>query len=187
MDYFLTTARLGFRHWREDDLPLATSLWGDSEVSILLGGPFTPEQIHSRLTREIAQMQETGLQLWPIFLREGGDFAGCAGLRPYQLSPSHPFRAERAKNGAPSNEPLVHELGYHLVRASWGKGLATEAARAVIDHAFASLNADALFAGHHPDNQASRHVLLKLGFEYTGEAIYPPLGWLEPTYLLRRP
>jgi [ribosomal protein S5]-alanine N-acetyltransferase len=169
MDYFLTTARLGFRCWSEDDLPLAMALWGDAEVTGLFGGPYTAEMVRARLAREMAQMRETGLQYWPIFLLDGNRHAGCAGLRMYD--------ADRR----------IFELGYHLRPSFWDQGLATEASRAVIDQAFGALGAEALFAGHHPNNVRSRRVLLKLGFEYVRDEVLPVTGVLEPTYLLRRP
>jgi [ribosomal protein S5]-alanine N-acetyltransferase len=186
MDYFLTSERLGFRCWREDDLPLAIELFGDPAVAAMMGTPATPEAARARLDREIARMAESGIQYWLISLLDGGEFVGCAGVRPVTLSPSHPFHKEREKEGTRSDQPLVFELGYHLLPKHWGRGLATEAARAVIDYAFGALAADALFAGHHPSNDRSRRVLLKVGFEYAGDEVYPPTGWIEPTYLLRR-
>ncbi len=169
MKYFLRSARLGFRPWREDDLPLANSLWSDARVTGLFGGPFTPAQVRERLTKEIAQQRDHGIQLWPVFLLEDGRHAGCGGLRPYRP------------------EDHILELGYHLHAEFWGRGLASEASTAVIHYAFNSLGAEALFAGHHPANETSRRVLLKLGFVYTGDAVYPTTGILEPTYLLRKP
>lgn len=59
------------------------------------------------------------------------------------------------------------ELGYWIARPYWGRGLATEAARAVIDIARA-LRLPALEAGHFLDNPASGRVLEKLGFTPTG-------------------
>jgi len=56
MDYFLKSQRLGFRCWQDEDLPLAMKLWGDSEVSALLGGPFTPEQVRERLQQEVDRL-----------------------------------------------------------------------------------------------------------------------------------
>ena len=61
-----------------------------------------------------------------------------------------------------------------------------EAGRAVINYGFASLRADALFAGHHPANANSRRVLEKLGFTFTHEELYPPTGLMHPSYLLAR-
>src|ERR1700733_13563797 len=84
-DYFLLTDRLGFGQWSEGDLPLAVELWGDLEVSSLIGGPFTDREIGARLARERAMLIDHQVQYWPVFLLQSGDFAGCAGLRPYDL------------------------------------------------------------------------------------------------------
>jgi [ribosomal protein S5]-alanine N-acetyltransferase len=168
-EYFLKTPRLGFSRWTEKDLPLATTLWGDREVSRYLGGPFSPDQIQKRLAQEISWMAAHGLQYWPIFLLADGEFAGCCGLRPYKL------------------DEKIYELGFHLLTAFWGRGLATEAAQASISFGFETLGASALFAGHHPENEISPRVLAKVGFRYTHDEIYPPTGELHPSYILDRP
>jgi RimJ/RimL family protein N-acetyltransferase len=64
------------------------------------------------------------------------------------------------------------ELGYWLAVAFWGNGYATEAARTVIDHAFDDLGCEALHAGARVSNPASRRVLEKCGFEWTGVELY---------------
>jgi RimJ/RimL family protein N-acetyltransferase len=64
------------------------------------------------------------------------------------------------------------ELGYWLGVPYWGNGYATEAARAVIDHAFADLGCEALVAGARVSNPASRRVLEKCGFQWTGVGLY---------------
>jgi RimJ/RimL family protein N-acetyltransferase len=191
MPYFLTSERLGFRCWREDDLPLALSLWRDETVAAMSGGPFTDEQIAGRLEREMTMLRDHGIQYWPMFLRETDEFAGCAGLRPVELLADHPFLVERAfllerERAEIAGAARVFEVGYHLCPGIRGRGLATEAALAVIEQGFGVHGADALFAGHHPSNDASRRVLLKVGFEYVRDEVYPPTGWIEPTYLLRR-
>jgi RimJ/RimL family protein N-acetyltransferase len=169
MEYFLKSRRLGFRCWKEEDLPLAMELWGDPEMTTFTGGPFTPEAVHARLADEILRMQEHGIQYWPVFLLEDDTHIGCAGLRTYD------------------DEEQMYELGYYVRRAFWSKGLAKEAAKAVIDYAFGSLGFRALFAGHHPLNDASRRVLLGVGFSPAGWEVYPPTGILEPTYRLLKP
>jgi RimJ/RimL family protein N-acetyltransferase len=60
------------------------------------------------------------------------------------------------------------ELGYWLGVPHWGEGYATEAARAVIDHAFGALAHERLQAGARVSNPASRRVLEKCGFQWTG-------------------
>jgi RimJ/RimL family protein N-acetyltransferase len=64
------------------------------------------------------------------------------------------------------------ELGYWLGAQAWGHGFATEAARAVIDYAFEHLEHDALQAGARVSNPASRRVLEKCGFQWTGVGLY---------------
>ena len=166
--YFLRSRRLGFSTWTQADWPLAFELWGNPEVTTLTGGPFTPEQVRQRLAREIINQAEHGVQYWPIFLEETGEHVGCCGLQPRK-----PAEA-------------IYELGFQLRVAFWGRGFAREAGEAVIAHAFTALDVRALFAGHHPDNQASRSVLTRLGFHYTHDEFYPPTGQIEPCYLLRR-
>jgi RimJ/RimL family protein N-acetyltransferase len=64
------------------------------------------------------------------------------------------------------------EIGYWLGVPFWGKGYATEAARAVIDHAFEDLGCEVLLAGARVSNPASRRVLQKCGFQWTGVGLY---------------
>lgn len=64
------------------------------------------------------------------------------------------------------------ELGYWLGVKYWGKGYATEALHAVIDYAFADLAHKALQAGARVTNPASRRVLEKCGFQWTGVGLY---------------
>lgn len=165
--YFLQSQRLGFRAWSDADLPLAIGLWGDPDVTRFIGGPFSSEQVRERLAREIAALCEYGVHYWPVFLLATGEHVGCCGLRPYRV------------------EDGIYEVGFHIRKAQWGQGYAREAARAVIGYAFEAFGATALFAGHHPANEASRHLLLKLGFEYTHDETYTATGLLHPSYLLR--
>jgi len=164
--YFLSSSRLGFRAWTESDLQSANALWGDPEVTRLIGGPFSQEQVRQRLYREIETREVHGLQYWPIFLLATDQHIGCCGLRPYQ-----PDRG-------------ICELGFHILKSQWGRGYAAEAARAVMALAFDSLKVAALFAGHHPANEASRGLLRKLGFRFTHAEYYAPTGLDHPSYIL---
>jgi RimJ/RimL family protein N-acetyltransferase len=60
------------------------------------------------------------------------------------------------------------EVGYWLGVPYWGRGFATEAVRALIDHAFGDLEHDTLISGARVNNPASRRVLEKCGFQWTG-------------------
>ncbi len=166
--YFLTTRRLGFRTWAEQDFDLALGLWGDEKVTrrIDARGKLSESMVKERLTKEIATQETFGVQYWPIFLLKTDAPIGCCGLRPYDLS------------------KRVYEIGFHIRSAHWRKGYAFEAAGAVIEYGFNKIKAAALFAGHHPENEISRNLLEKLGFRYTHTEFYPPTGLHHPSYLL---
>ena len=164
--YFLRTARLGFGHWTPDDLPLALGLWGDVRVTHLIGGPFSEDQVRQRLAMEVANQAAYGIQYWPLFRLADGEHVGCCGLRPY-----------------PEGEGML-ELGFHICYDHWRQGYALEAAQAVIRHAFGTLHIRSLFAGHHPENEASRRLLQRLGFRYTRDEFYPPTGLYHLSYIM---
>lgn len=163
--YFLQSARLQFRTWRKEDIGLAQQLWGDPRVTALIAGAMSAEQVEERLRREIAQEKAFGVQYWPVLWRDSGEFVGCCGLKPYKD---------------------IYEMGFHLRPEFWGRGVGEESGRTVIGYAFDTLRAPALFAGHHPENRASRRVLEKLGFVYTHDEVYPPTGMMHPGYRLTR-
>jgi [ribosomal protein S5]-alanine N-acetyltransferase len=76
------TARLAFRTWRDDNLPLALALFGDPRVTALVGGPFDTAHTTARLAADIAMQREHGYQYWPLFLHDG-THVGCCGLKPH--------------------------------------------------------------------------------------------------------
>lgn len=87
-----------------------------------------------------------------LIARRGGSVIGACGI-------------------AQSGEELP-EIGYWLGVPFWGHGYATEAVRAVIDHAFGDLGYDVVAGGARVSNPASRRVLEKCGFQWTGVGLY---------------
>lgn len=173
--YFLTTSRLRFARWRESDLDRARSLWGDPAVTrYISSGGFSDDRVKARLLFELEHDRKFGVQYWPVFLRESGDFIGCCGLRAFDSEPG-------------DLEQGIYELGFHLKPEYWGRGYAGEAARAVVAYAFDHLHLNGLFAGHHPENVNSGKLLLKLGFVPAGTQYYPPTGLEHPAYRLKNP
>jgi RimJ/RimL family protein N-acetyltransferase len=166
--YFMTTNRLGFRTWREDDLDLALGLWGDYEVTKFIDarGKLSEAQVRERLMKEIKSEKEHRVQYWPIFLLTTDKHVGCCGLRPYDLSQQ------------------IYEIGFHIRSKHWRSGYASEAAFATIEYAFNTLEVTSLFAGHNPKNEGSRDLLGKLGFRYTHDEYYAPTGLHHPSYVL---
>ena len=168
MSYFLTSARLGFRHWTEADLPLATALWQHPEVTRYLGGAFSHEQVQQRLALEMHRQRTLGISYWPVFDRATGTHAGCAGLRPFH------------------DEQGVCEVGVHIARPFWSGRFGEEAARAVITYAFDVLNLSAVTAAHNPANIHSRALIGRLGFNFTHMEPWGAQEELHPFYRLER-
>ncbi len=166
--YFLKTNRLGFRKWTEGDLPIALTLWGDHDVTRLIDarGKLSEVQVKEKLAEEIAIEKEHGVQYFPIFLLRTDEHVGCCGVRPYDLDKG------------------LYEIGFHIVKKFWRQGFAHESAKAMIEYAFDKLKAAGLFAGHHPNNKASKLLLEKLGFHYTHDEYYAQTGLEHPSYLL---
>jgi ribosomal-protein-alanine N-acetyltransferase len=165
----LSTDRLFLRIWQESDLSLAKSLWGDPDVMTFLGGSLTDEKVGDKMRAEMVCREKNGVQYWPVFERQRGEFIGCCGLRPWIYTP-----------------PAGYELGFHLLKSKWGHGYGFEVARAVVKHAFESLQFPMLRAGHHPDNLNSKKILLRLRFQSVDAVFYRPTGLMHPTYQLRR-
>jgi RimJ/RimL family protein N-acetyltransferase len=169
-DFFLSTNRIGFSSWNESDYDEAMELWTNPNVTkyIVASGKMSEEQVLERLHKEIDTFNKFKVQYWPIYLLETGETIGCCGLRPYDL------------------ENNILELGVHLKERFWGKGLAIEACKAVIEYAFSTINVSALFAGHNPNNKVSSKLLKKLGFQYLRDEFYPPTNLNHPSYLLKK-
>ncbi len=165
------THRLRFRPWTVEDLPVARALWGDPEVIRFIDSRdrLDDDAVRARLDDELRCLHEHGVQYWVVERTEDGGVVGCAGLRP------------SGRDDAP------WELGVHVLRAEWGRGYASEAARDVLAFAFGPLGATAVFAGHHPDNAASARLLEKLAFARAGEDLYPPTGRMHPSWIRRSP
>ncbi|SEG60115.1 Protein N-acetyltransferase, RimJ/RimL family [Bryocella elongata] len=165
--YFLTTLRLGFRHWSLEDLPLARELWSDPGVMRFMGGPMNATQSLARFELEMSRQQRFGFCYWPIELLADGSFAGVCGLRPYHDSTN------------------VLEVGVHVHPRHWSLRLGEEAARGAIAYAFDTLHAEALIAGHGPGHTNSQQLIERLGFRFSHEEPWGADGVLHPFYELR--
>jgi len=151
-----SSARLKFRSWTAADTALAEALWCDSEVTQYFGGAMTPKQADERLHMECERESRAGIQYWPMFLRQTGHFAGCAGLRPWSMDPN------------------MLEAGVHLMRSVWGLRLGEEALLVVLAHGFDVLGVQMIVAGHRIAHDNSRKLLERIGFEYTHNIFWGP-------------
>ena len=105
--------------------------------------------------RTMKMYEERAYGFWAVILAETGDFAGLCGLLDQRVEGRYEL-----------------ELGYHLLLEYPGRGLATEAARAVMDYAFQSLGTKRLISIILPDNAASIGVAKKNGLVFEREAVF---------------
>ncbi len=168
-EYIFKTQRIGFSIWQECDLDLALSLWSNHEVMKYLSssGFYNDEQVCSRLKQEISNYNLYGVQYWKIYTLCESQFIGCCGLKPIE------------------GYANSYELGFQLLPNWWGMGYANEASQACIDYAIKKLEADNIYARHHPENEGSHNLLLKLGFKEFDSAFYEPTGLYHPLYKYR--
>jgi RimJ/RimL family protein N-acetyltransferase len=147
------TARLRLRRLRPADELALVALDSDVEVMRYIGSRGgTREQIVERVRHRI-NADHGPLGWWLIENLADGAFQGVAALLPM-----------------PEGEDV--ELAYRLAHASWGRGIATEAASALVERAFTRGGLLHLVAVAFPENVASQHVLEKLGFRYDGMTDY---------------
>jgi RimJ/RimL family protein N-acetyltransferase len=152
----LETARLVLRRFTAGDVDLLVDLDGDPEVMRFVTGglPTSRTQIEREVLPAFLSFHDRGdgYGFWAAVAKDSAEFVGWFHLRPAP--------------GAPPDEP---ELGYRLRRAAWGRGLATEGARALIDHAFTTLGARRVVAETMAVHVASRRVMEHAGMRLVRE------------------
>lgn len=146
----IETERLLLRRWREDDLePFARM---NSDPVVMEFFPSMLDREHSdALARRIDSSFETcGYGLFAAEVKDGGRFIGFVGLRPITAEDGLPFDAEA-------------EVGWRLAHAAWGKGYATEGARASVEFGFSAGGLREVVSFTSRLNERSQRVMEKLG------------------------
>ncbi len=152
----LETERLILRTLESDDLDSVMTFWGDAEVMRYCGGAGAREREQRALQYYTNLQEEKGFSPYLTLLKPDHQVIGVCGFNP----PTHGYDAE---------------LMYHFAKPYWEKGYATEAAKACIQYAENHLDLVRIGASIDPENQASRHVLEKVGFQSVG------MKWCEAT------
>jgi [ribosomal protein S5]-alanine N-acetyltransferase len=149
----LSTQRLLLRPFAPEDEDALFGLWNDPHVRRYLWDDHlvSREQVHEQLALSEREFRERGYGQFTLALKEWpGVLIGFSGLR----------RIDGTQEV---------ELLYGLYQSFWGRGLATEAARAVLRFGFEELGLEEILAGADFDNTASIRVMERLGMTYAGE------------------
>ena len=159
----LETERLLLRHLVLDDLPELFALYRDPEIR-----KYFPEGVQTlEETKEEMEWHMHGhsrfpeLGLWATVHKETGKFIGRCGLLPWEIEGQHET-----------------EIAYLLDKAFWHQGLATEAARGILEYGFENLKLSRLICMIDPENLPSQRVAERIGMtfekrveEYEGEPL----------------
>ncbi len=148
----ILTERLILRELRPSDLEVLAKMNADPRVMEYFPGILSREESDAFAGRVRAHWAQYGFGTWAVERREDGVFLGVTGL-------SHPrFEAHFT--------PCV-EVGWRLAAPYWGKGYATEAAKAAVGLGFERLGLDQIVSFTAPQNRRSRRVMEKLGMSHS--------------------
>jgi RimJ/RimL family protein N-acetyltransferase len=151
MQEFLKTDRLLLRRWRDSDRIPFQAMNADPRVMGFFPSPLSPDESDALIARAENNFKRHGFGPFAVELVEDRSFIGFIGLSTPNFDA--PFM------------PAV-EVGWRLAFDCWGRGLATEGARAVIHYAFEDLRLDSLVSFTVPGNLRSRRVMEKLGMTH---------------------
>jgi RimJ/RimL family protein N-acetyltransferase len=141
------TDRLLLRIPQPSDLDNLAALFADPDVMRYVGNgqPVNRTEAEKAVTSIIAHWNRHGFGRWIVEEKAAGEFVGFGGLRSLFGMP---------------------EVVYHFAKANWGKGFATELARASLSYGFDQHRFARIVAIAKPGNAASIHVMEKIGMQF---------------------
>jgi len=149
----IRTQRLRLRRFTLADVDDVCRLAGDADVAattLRIPHPYPEGQAEVWISSHEARIERGSGRDWAITLRDTGELVGSISLE-----------IERDHDHA--------ELGFWIGKPHWRHGFASEAAAAVVDHAFSALQLHRVFAHHMSHNPASGRILEKVGMVREGQ------------------
>lgn len=147
----LHTGRLILRQWRAEDREPFARMNQDPVVMEHFPAMLSRAETDAMVDRIEAHFAEHGFGLWAAEIRDSGTFIGYIGLAVPRFEAAF--------------TPCV-EIGWRLAREHWGRGLATEGARAAVRCAFDDLGLREIVSFTVPANVRSRRVMEKIGMTH---------------------
>ena len=167
----IETERLILRQWQESDLPAFAEMNADPIVMRYFPRLLTRGESDDFARRMHRLIKDNGFGFWAVSAKDTGGFLGMVGLHQ-----------QPAESGIPC-APLL-EVGWRLRRPAWGKGYATEAAKAALQFAFEVCAVKQVYAFTAVGNRPSRAVVERLGMTDINRDFDHPK--IEPSHPLRR-
>ena len=151
-DLILKTERLLLRPWRESDLEPFAELNADPVVMEHFASPLSRAESDAMVERISAHFIQHGFGFWAVEVPGVADLIGMIGLAVPRFQTHF--------------TPCV-EIGWRLAQKHWGKGYATEAARACLNCGFDELGLEEIVAFTVAGNLRSQAVMERLGMTYS--------------------
>ena len=156
----IETDRLILRAWKQSDTQPFIAMSQDKEVMRYYPSLLSEEEVKSFIRRITTSLQEKGYTLYAVEEKCTGMFIGYVGL----------WDVPDAMDFAPAVE-----IGWRLMPSKWGKGYATEAAKAVLKHAFTQLGFKKIVSFTACINEPSMRVMQKIGMSYVKKFFHPKI------------
>ena len=157
----ICSGRLRLRNWRESDRDAFAGLNAAPEVTQDLGGPLDRSESDAKFDRYVAAFDQCGFCRWALEDLDG-QFLWNAGVMPSR--PGHPLGPHA-------------DIGWRLLYSAWGRGYATEAARASLRDVFERVKLKEVLAYTSADNVRSQAVIARLNMQRAATLDYSePLG-----------
>lgn len=147
----IKTERLILRKWRDEDLLPFAELNADPCVREFFLSTLDPQTSNEHIKYYSNHIEKYGYGFWAVSLISTGEFIGFIGIQNVH------FKAHFT--------PAV-EIGWRLAFNHWGKGYATEGAKAALRYAFETLKLDEIVSMASMKNMRSRHVMEKIGMHH---------------------
>ncbi len=159
-DFIFSSDRLGFRPWTMDDVAAMAVVSADPQVMEYFPSTQSREVTEGFVKRMITQYEEHGLCYFPAVLLATGEVIGFIGVC-YQ-----DWEADFLP---------AYDIGWRLRVDTWGRGLATEGARACLDYAFRQKGLEKILSMAVVQNAPSIRVMEKLGMTFVKNFEHPKL------------
>jgi [ribosomal protein S5]-alanine N-acetyltransferase len=164
----LQTPRLILRHFVPEDATALARVLSDPETMRYYPAPLDQAGVERWIARNLERYKTDGVGLWAIELKWK-----AVEMDPRKtVSLPHELIGDCGVIQQEVDGDMFYEIGYHLRRDQWGRGYATEAARACRNWAFEHLRAERVISLIRPDNVRSRHVA-----ERNGMTIWKEVDW----------
>ena len=171
--YLFKTERLGIRNWENSDLFEFAKMGQDEAVMKYFPSLLSEKQTMDLMHRMQVQLEKKGYAYLPVETLDNQEFIGMIGMSDQKYD----IKLEN------SDEALSEfvDIGWRLKTSAWGKGYATEGAKAWMDYGFEKMKLNNIYSVAPVINIPSQNVMEKIGFEKIGEFNHPKIELSHPT------